>query len=138
MVKYQFFIRILEFSLTIGCLLVGFNWGITGVAIAVLFANISIIFIKLYVITNKVGSSIPKVILRIISAWRFTLVLGPAMLVMRIVLPNTFVGDIINLIIYGILVFMLFILAPSIIGETYKEGAYKSITSRIKQKIGRK
>jgi polysaccharide transporter len=138
LVKYQFFIRILEFSLTIGCLLVGFNWGITGVAIAVLFANISIIFIKLYVITNKVGSSIPKVILRIISAWRFTLVLGPAMVVMRIVLPNTFVGDIINLIIYGILVFMLFILAPSIIGETYKEGAYKSITSRIKQKIGRK
>lgn len=30
------------------------------------------------------------------------------------------------------------VLTPNIIGETYKDGAYKSIMSRLKQKVGRK
>ena len=138
LVKYQFFIRLFEFILTVVCLLIGFKWDIIGVAFAVLFANVSIIFIKLYIITNKVESNIIKVTLSIFSAWRFAFVLIPIMVVTHIFLPKTFVGDIINLIVFGIMVFVLFILTPNIIGETYKDGAYKSIMSRLKQKVGRK
>ena len=137
LVKYQFFIRLFEFVLTVCCLLVGFKWDIIGVAFAVLIANVSIIFIKLYIITNKVESNIISVILRIFSAWRFAFILIPVMVLAHIILPETFLGDIINLIIFGIMVFVLFILTPNIIGKTYKEGAYKSIMNRIKQKIGR-
>ena len=60
------------------------------------------------------------------------------MVATHIFLPKTFVGDIINLLVFGIMVFVLFLLTPNIIGETYKDGAYKSIMSRLKQKVGRK
>lgn len=135
LVKYQFFIRLFEFVLTIGCLLVGFKWGIIGVAFGMLFANVFIIFIKLHIITYKVESDIFKVVLHIFSAWRFAYVLIPIMILTHIVLPKTIVGDIINLIIFGTIVFILFILTPNIVGKTYKEGAYKSMKSRFKQKI---
>ena len=135
LVKYQFFIRLFEFILTIGCLLVGFKWDIIGVAYAVLFANITIIFIKLTIITNKVESNIGKVVLHILSAWRFAFVLVPIMILTQIIVPTTFVGDIITLFIFSVSIFVLFVLTPSIVGKTYKEEAYKSITNKIKQKI---
>lgn len=138
LVKYQFFIRLFEFILTIGCLLIGFHWDIIGVSIAVLFANVTIIFIKIAIITKKVESNIALVVLKIISAWRFAFVLVPVMILTRIILPNTFVGDIINLFIFLTSVFVLFIISPSIIGNTYKNEAYQSIMSKIKQKIERR
>lgn len=137
LVKYQFFIRLFEFILTVGCLLIGFKWDIIGVAYAVLFANVTIIFIKLTIITNKVGSNIGKVVLHILSAWRFCLVLVPMMIMTQIFLPMTYVGDIIKLVIFGILVLTLFILTPTVVGKTYKEGAYQSIMSKL-HKILRK
>lgn len=138
LVKYQFFIRLFEFVLTVGCLLIGFKWDVIGVAFAVLFANVTIIFIKLYIITNKVESNITKVALLIFSAWRFAFILIPVMIMTQIILPKTFVGDVINLIIFGIIVLILFVLTPNVVGEKYKEGAYQSIMNRVKQKIGRK
>lgn len=137
LVKYQFFIRLFEFILTVGCLLIGFQWDIIGVAYAVLFANVTIIFIKLTIITNKVGSNIGKVVLHILSAWRFCLVLVPMMIMTQIFLPMTYVGDIIKLVIFGIIVITLFVLTPTVVGKTYKEGAYKSIMSKL-HKILRK
>lgn len=136
LVKYQFFIRVFEFILTIGCLLIGFHWDIIGVAVAVLLANMTIIFIKVAIITKKVESNIGLVILKIFSAWRFAVVLVPIMILIQIILPNTFVGDIIMLFIFSVSVFVLFVLTPSIVGKTYKEEAYKSIINIIKQKIG--
>lgn len=133
LVKYQFFIRLFEFVLTVGCLLIGFKWDVIGVAFAVLFANVTIIFIKLYIITNKVESNITKVALLIFSAWRFAFILVPVMIMTQIILPKTFVGDVINLIIFGTIVLILFVLTPSVVGKTYKEGAYRSIMSRLKK-----
>lgn len=138
LVKYQFFIRLFEFVLTVGCLLIGFKWDVIGVAFAVLFANVTIIFIKLYIITNKVESNITKVALLIFSAWRFAFILVPVMIMTQIILPKTFVGDVTNLIIFGTIVLILFVLTPNVVGEKYKEGAYKSVMNRVKQKIGRK
>lgn len=137
LVKYQFFIRLFEFVLTICCLLIGFKWDIIGVAYAVLFANITIIFIKLTIITNKVGSNIGKVVLNILSAWRFAFVLVPIMILTQAILPMTYLGDIIKLVIFGILVLTLFVLTPTVVGKTYKEGAYQSIMSKL-HKILRK
>ena len=136
LVKYQFFIRLFEFILTIGCLLIGFHWDIIGVAIAVLIANITIIFIKVAIVTKKVESNIGLVVSKIFSAWRFAFVLVPIMILTQIILPKTFIGDVINLFIFSVVIFVLFILTPSFVGNTYKEGAYKSIINKIKQKIG--
>ena len=138
LVKYQFFIRLFEFIITIGYLVIGFRWDIVGVAIAVLLANVTIIFIKIAIITKKVESSIGLVVWRLISAWRFAFVLIPIMILTQIVRPKTFVGDIINLFIFLVLIFVLFILTPSIVGTKYKEEAYKSILGKLKTKIGNK
>lgn len=55
----------------------------------------------------------------------------------QIFLPMTYVGDIIKLVIFGILALTLFILTPTVVGKTYKEGAYQSIMSKL-HKILRK
>lgn len=138
LVKYQFFIRLLEFVLTIGCLLIGFHWDIIGVSIAVLISHITIIIIKLSIITPKVKSNFRKVILQVLSAWRFALVMCPIMLMSHNCLPKTFVGDIINLTVFGFITLLLFIITPSIVGISYKEGAYKSIMNRIRKRFADK
>lgn len=134
LVKYQFFIRVFEFVLTVGCLLVGFQWDIIGVAVAVLLANVTIIFIKVVVITKKIESNIGVVALKIFSAWRFTLVLIPVMIISQILLPSTMIGDVINFIIFGVIGLVIFGLTPSFVGKTYKDGAYKLIINKIKNR----
>ena len=59
------------------------------------------------------------------------------MIMTQIFLPMTYVGDIIKLVIFGILVITLFVLTPTVVGKTYKEGAYQSIMSKL-HKILRK
>lgn len=135
LVKYQFFIRLFEFVLTIGCLLIGFHWDIKGVAVAVLVANVSIIFIKLAIITSKVESNVVKVASKIVSAWRFSIVLIPIMLLTQFLNSRTLAGDIVNLIVFGAVVFVLFILIPSIVGKEYKNGAYQIVVNKLRAKI---
>ena len=43
----------------------------------------------------------------------------------------SYVGDIIKFVIFGILVLTLFVLTPTVVGKTYKEGAYQSIMSKL-------
>ena len=132
LVKYQFYIRLIGFALTVGCLCIGFNWGIIGVAVSVLLSNILVILIKVVFITSRIGSSIVSVIKIFSSAWRFSIVLIPIMLISKFALPSTWTGDIINLIVFCVVVLALFVLTPGIVGKTYKNGAYKSIITKIK------
>ena len=53
----------------------------------------------------------------------------------QIFLPMTYVGDIIKLVLFGILVLILFVLTPTVVGKTYKEGAYQSIMSKLNKTL---
>lgn len=137
LVRYQFYIRLLAFTLTIGCLFVGFHWDIIGVAYAVFISNVLIILVKVVIITLKIGSSMLVVLKTILSAWRFAVILVPVMLIFQYFLPKTLAGDIINMIMFVIVVLVLFALTPSLVGKAYKDGAYKLIMCKVKQKIDR-
>lgn len=125
LVKYQFYIRVFESIFTISCLFVGFHWDIVGVSVAVLVSNVTSIVVKLILISSKIGFSFGFILKKILSAWRFTLVLGPIMLISSCCLQKTIVGDTINLIIFGITTFFIFLIKPTIVGDLYKNGPYK-------------
>lgn len=135
LVKYQFYIRIFESILTIGCLFIGFKWDIIGVSIAVLISNITTIFVKLIVISSKVGSNFGSILKIILSSWRFALVIGPILVFSGIVLPKAFLGDLINLGVFIICNVVVFLILPSLVGVTYKDGLYKTVLMKYFHKL---
>lgn len=133
--KQQFFFRIFEVTLkTIG-LIIGVRWGINGVAIAVVLVNIITIWVKNIYVSKRIGLSLTKSFMTILKAWKIGYLIIPIMIICTFILPETIWGNIINLIVYGTIVLVGFILFPSLVGKQYKEDAYLIIIKKIKTKI---
>ena len=127
LVKYQFFIRIIEFGLTIVCLLIGFNWDILGVSIGVFVANVLTILIKLFVISNRVECNRSESFSIILQSWRFILILVPLYIVCMILLSHTFIGNIAFLCVFIISLIVVFVCFPQIVGQKYFNEVYKNL-----------
>ena len=138
MTKQQFFFRIFEFALkTIG-VLVGFRWGIMGVAISVVITNFIAKLIKIIYIGGKVDVKPMQVVMLILSSWRYALILLPICIVAYVLLPNTLCGDVVMAVIFVVTALIIFCFMPRFIGKQYHEEVYLNFISVVKQKLHRK
>lgn len=135
MTKQQFYFRIFEFVLkTIGVLL-GFKWGILGVAISVVITNFIAKIFKIVFIGSVVEISPKQTIGIILSSWRYTLLFLPLTTIVFVLLPNNILGNIFFALAYAIIVFGIFVLMPSFVGKQYKEEVYVKLVSYFNHKI---
>ena len=132
--KAQFYFRILETIVKFGGVIIGAQYGIYGVSVAVVFANFVMIFIKLSYITRHINYSFGGIILTIIHSWKSMIILIPSCVIVSLLLPNTIVGDIIKLILFVLVTVTLFFVFPSIIGYKYKVQVYPKIISIVKRR----
>ena len=132
MTKQQFFFRVFEFGLkTIG-VLIGFRWGIMGVAISIVVTNFIAKIFKIIYIGDKVNVNAVNVIRIILSSWRYAIVMLPVCLVLYFYVPNNWGGDITMACIFTLLSIALFLFFPQFIGKQYKEDVYLKVISIIK------
>ena len=135
MTKQQFYFRIFEFLLkTIG-VVVGYKWGIMGVAISILFTNFIAKIIKIVYIGNRVDVSFWGSLGIILASWRYVLLMMPVCIIAYISLPNTWAGDIAMACIFAILSIVLFLFMPGFIGKQYKEDVYLKVISIVKNRF---
>lgn len=135
MTKLQFYFRIFETILkTIG-VLIGFHWGILGVALSIVATNLISKYIKIIYIGNKISVSSIQTTKIILSSWKYLIVFLPVCIVAHIILPTSWTGDILMVLIYTILTVLVFLLLPGLVGDRYKEEIYVKVNTFIKQKM---
>lgn len=138
MTKQQFFFRVFEFSLKTLGVLVGFRWGIMGVALSIVITNFIAKIIKIIYIGGKVDVKPMQVVLLILSSWRYALILLPICIVAYALLPNTLGGDIVMAVIFVVTALIIFCFMPRFVGKQYHEEVYLNLISVVKQKLHKK
>ena len=131
----QFNFRIVETITNLSAVLIGYHWDVMGVAVAMLIATSSIKICKILFVTRYMDLSKWDSIKIIVSSWKFMIVLLPLSITTYRLLPNTWGGNIVLLIIYLALSGTLFLCFPSLVGKHYKDAIYTRAIAFIKIKI---
>lgn len=138
MTKEQFCFRVFEAVLkTIG-VVVGFRWDIMGVALSVVVTNFIAKIVKIVYVGKKVDVKAKDCIGIILSSWRYALILLPVCVTALLLLPNTWIGDIVMAIVFIIMVAIIFIAMPNFVGKQYNEEVYVKIKSIVCNILNRK
>lgn len=137
MTKQQFVFRVIELITSTSAVIIGFRWGIMGVACVTTTINLILKFVKVCYVGHKVDIPFKETIRTLASSWRFTLFLIPPMVVVSL-LTSGWVGDIIVAVAFTVLCTLIFLVFPKCVGIRYQEDAYKQIMSFIKSKTHRK
>lgn len=131
MTKQQFFFRVFEFVLkTIG-VLIGFKWGIMGVAVSVVITNTIAKVVKIIYVGGKVDTDPQKVIINIFSSWRYAIVMFPVCMISYIFLPHTWAGEIAMAVIFALTTAIVFLFMPKLVGEQYEQEVYVKVKSSV-------
>lgn len=133
--KQQFFFRIMEVALKFAGLLIGFRYGLLGVAISVLITSIIAVVIKHIYIAKRINVNASETIAVLIKSWKSGLIFAPTIGGMLILLPKTIVSELILLVVYILLVLVTFVLFPSMAGSMYKNDMYPKVISTVKNKL---
>ncbi len=135
MTKQQFLFRILEFALkTIG-VLIGFKWGILGVALSVVVTNFIAKIVKILYIGNVIDIKPMQTWGIILSSWRYALLMLPVCIIAYVLLPDTLGGNIAMAGVFAATTIIVFLFIPQFVGKQYQQEVYKKIMSFIKQKL---
>ena len=138
MTKQQFFFRILETVVTLIGVVIGARWDIMGVAIGVVVTNMILKLVKILYVSIKIGVPIYETIGVVVTSWRFSLVLIPFCIFMLIVIPSSFIGNIVLLISFLLVCLLVFLVFPSLVGKLYRENAYMKVKSKFESFVLRK
>lgn len=133
--KPQFFFRVFETVVKFGGVIVGAIWGIYGVAFAVVFANCSMIIVKVIYIANKINIPTIETFRTILQSWIFLIYLVPIAVVSLIYLPHTVAGNIILCLIIAISLLIQFFAFPQLVGKMYREQVFPKVLRFVSQKV---
>lgn len=135
--KQQFYFRIAEFvTKTIG-VLIGSSFGLIGVAIGVTVMECLMKFIKVIYAGYLIDYSSGSIIKILLKSCQFALVLLPICLLSYFFTPHTVMGEIINLCVFSVVTFVIFIFCPNIVGSNYKNDLYPTVHKYAKNLINR-
>lgn len=137
LVRQQFNLRVFELIVDIICILIGFRFGIMGVAIGFLIGNIILIFTKTIYLAWKMNISLPNVVNNVLGGWVYGLYFVPLLLAQYYIVPENWLGEIVSAIIFTMMIVGLFIIWPDLIGRQYKHDGAEKIRKTILRKIKR-
>jgi O-antigen/teichoic acid export membrane protein len=135
MTKQQFYFRVFEAIIKIIGVLIGYSWGIIGVALSVIVTNAITKIIKIVYIASKVNITPQETLTTIIVSWRFSLCVVPLCWIAYFFLPHNLLGNVILAIFFSVLTLVLFVFFPNIIGKMYAETTYPKLIPLIKAKL---
>ena len=129
--KQQFYFRVTEAILKVIMSILGASWGIYGVAAGFVISDVLVKFVKLVYIGRKLNLNTIEICGVIINSWRFLIVFLPICTVSYILLPNTLMGNICMLLLFGMITVFIFVFFPLIVGVQYKDGIYADFKKKL-------
>lgn len=133
--KAQFYFRVAETIIKFGGVILGAQFGIYGVSIAVVLANFIMIFVKLAYIARKVNYSFNVLLQTILKSWQSMFVIVPISAISMLLLPHSIGANIMQVIIFVLTVIILFLIFPSVVGKEFKNQIYVVFVNQIKRRI---
>lgn len=137
MTKQQFFFRVAETIIASVAVVVGYRWGIMGVALSVFLTNSIVKLFKVNYIALKIDVSVAETFTLLFSSWRFMFFVVPPSLLSLLLSNHSLLGNCIVLLVFVIVCILVFIVFPQCVGEQYKEDAYQQILNLIKKRLGK-
>lgn len=128
-VRQQFIFRVLELIVDVVCILIGYRYGIIGVAISFLMANIVHIVLKTMFLAWKMQITQKDIVYNVLGGWAYGTYFIPFIFIQYFLLPDSLYADIVSLITFVIIMFLLFIMFPRLIGHQYQNEIYPKIIS---------
>lgn len=129
--KQQFYFRVTEAILKVIMSILGASWGIYGVAAGFVISDVLVKFVKLVYIGRKLNLNTIEICGVIINSWRFLIVFLPICTVSYILLPNTLMGNICMLLLFGMITVFIFVFFPLMVGVQYKDGIYADFKKKL-------
>ena len=135
MTKQQFYFRAVETIVASVAVIVGYRWGVMGVAVLVMLSNSAIKIAKVLFICNKIDLSFKDLFILHFSSWKFALVMLPPIIAAYTLSNHTITGCIIILAVFLVSSALTFLVFPGIVGEQYKVEVYHQIISFLNKKF---
>lgn len=135
MTQQQFYFRIFETVLKTVGVLVGFKWGIVGVAISVVITNSLAKLIKIIYIGGKLDIKLGSVLGIIFLSWRYGVLMIPVCIVAYVFLPHTWGGNVLNAIVYVVITIFIFFFFPNFVGKRYRDDVYVKMITFINKRF---
>lgn len=135
MTKQQFYFRMFEFALKTLGVVIGFKWGIEGVALSVVITNLIAKLVKILFVGNKIDVSTKECLILLVSSWRYSLLLLPICLLSLFLLPETWGGELLLAAIFTIVVAAIFLLLPKLVGIYYELDIYSKLKAIVIKKM---
>lgn len=133
--KEQFYFRVFEAVIKIIGVLLGYSWGIMGVAVSVVVTNTIAKLVKIVYVATKIQITTTDTIVVIFKSWKFAIIVVPICIFASYTLPEGLIGNIFLAIVYIALIVFLFIFCPSLVGRFYSNTQHPQIMSFIKNKL---
>ena len=130
--KEQFWFRCMQLVLTFAGLFFAYRWGTVGVAISVIVVNFIMVLVKMFFISRRIDFTFGRALAIVFDSWRFLFFLLPVGGILLIFAPNTWSGNVLGLLIWGLVIFAIFVIFPKLQGSLYEKEVYDKILSTIK------
>ena len=129
--KQQFYFRIVEFITKMISVLIGCNWGLVGVAVGVTISESLMKFIKVIYAGLLISISVSEIFHILLQSCRFSLILLPICFITYFLVPHSIAGEIINLVVFIFISFLLFFYFPNIVGQKYKNDLFPIVKKHV-------
>ena len=136
-VKTGFYIRLFALFWNLFCIYWGAKYGVLGIAVSLAFANISVIILKMLVLSYKINADWQLMVKRWLKAWIPSVPLIIAGAIFMILMHNpTLSISILFAVIFAIIVLIIFLRFPKFVGQEYEISVYpylEKIISKLKK-----
>lgn len=132
-VKTGFYIRLFALFWNLFCIVLGSKYGVMGVAISLTIANITIIVLKMFILSKKIGVSVGTMFSIWVSSWKVAL--PPVILgVVYLLTCNniSIVIDVLFALLFGLVIIIIFLFYPSLVGKEYTATLYPKVKQLLK------
>ena len=135
LVRQYSFIRVIELTLNVLAILIGYHWSIIGVAISYMLSTMIQTTIKLSYIAYRIGVPQFEMIANVGKGWRCGLFFIPLVFLSHYGLFDSWFGGFVIAALFVAITCVIFLFIPSLLGNKYKEIVFVKIISFIKNKL---
>lgn len=133
--KQQFFLRVIQALVSILLILLAAKVGVLAVAAAYLLAYGLVVFLKMHFIAKRINYGLMNALGDILYAFKVVLYYLPAYAICMVFIPNTVEGNILKLMVFGIITILVFLVFPNCVGRKYNDEIYSRVLQFIKGRI---
>lgn len=130
--KQQFYFRVVETIVKFVFLLIGYQWGMIGVATFIVVADALMKIIKIFYVALKLNIGFHILVIEFVNSSKFLLFFIPISLILFFMSPHTWSGEIVTLMVFIIVTILVFLFLPKFVGKHYYDDVWSKCLDKVR------